>query len=125
MHLNFHQLVINNYCSSLKSITQTLLKNESKEKVIGDKILKTYAYYIELKNHKSNTVKITLQDQIPITQNSEIEIELVNGSKGKLNKITGLMEWDLRLKPKETKKINLVYTIKYNKTKNVNLTAIN
>lgn len=105
-------------------VKRTLLKNESKEKVIGDKIVKTYAYYMELKNHKNNTVKITLQDQIPITQNSEIEIELVNGSKGKLNEITGLMEWDLKLKPKETKKINLVYAIKYNKTKNVNLTAL-
>ena len=106
-------------------VKRTLLKNESKEKVIGDKILKTYAYYIELKNHKSSSVKITLQDQIPITQNTEIEIELINGSKGKLNEITGLMEWDLKLKSKETKKINLVYTVKYNKTKNVNLTASN
>lgn len=105
-------------------VKRTLLKNESKEKVIGDKIVKTYAYYIELKNHKSSSVKIMLQDQIPITQNTEIEIELVNGSKGKLNEITGLMEWDLKLKSKETKKINLVYTVKYNKTKNVNLTAL-
>lgn len=105
-------------------VKRTLLKNESKEKVIGDKILKTYSYYMELKNHKSNTVKVTVQDQIPITQNTEIEIELINGSKGKLNEITGLMEWDLRLKSKETKKINLVYTVTYNKTKNVNLTAL-
>lgn len=105
-------------------VKRTLLKNESKEKVIGDKILKTYAYYMELKNHKSRTVKITVQDQVPITQNTEIEIELINGSKGKLNEITGLMEWDLRLKSKETKNINLVYTVTYNKTKNVNLTAL-
>ena len=35
------------------------------------------------------------------------------------------MEWDLRLKSKETKKFELVYTVTYNKTKNVNLTALN
>ena len=102
-------------------VTRTTLKNESKQKVVGDKIVKTYAYHIEVKNHKSSTVKITLQDQIPISQNKEIEIELINGSKGHLNEVTGLMEWDLKLKPKETKKINLVYTIKYDRTQQINL----
>jgi len=105
-------------------IKKTLLKNESKEKVIGDKVLKKYAYHIQIKNHKGRSIKITLQDQIPITQNSEIEIELVNGDKGKLNEITGLIEWNLKLKSKETKTIDLVYTIKYNKTQPINLTAI-
>jgi uncharacterized protein (TIGR02231 family) len=102
-------------------VKRTTLKNESKQKVVGDKIVKTYAYHIEVKNHKNSTVKITLQDQIPISQNKEIEIELINGSKGKLNEITGLMEWDLKLKSKETKKIDLVYSIKYDKTQQVNL----
>lgn len=102
-------------------VKRTTLKNESKQKVVGDKIIKTFAYHIEIKNHKSSTVKITLQDQIPISQNKEIEIELINGSKGKLNEITGLMEWDLKLKSKETKKIDLVYSVKYNKTQQVNL----
>tara|TARA_B100000809_G_C15052118_1_gene499298 strand:+ start:377 stop:1024 length:648 start_codon:yes stop_codon:yes gene_type:complete len=69
-------------------VKRTLLKNESKEKVIGNKIIKTHSYHIELKNHKSRTIKITVQDQIPITQNSEIQIGLINGSKGKLNEIT-------------------------------------
>ncbi len=104
-------------------VKRTTLKNESKQKVVGDKIVKTYAYHIEVKNHKSSTVRITLQDQIPISQNKEIEIELINGSKGKLNEITGLMEWELKLKPKETKKIDLVYSIKYDKTQQVNLAA--
>jgi uncharacterized protein (TIGR02231 family) len=102
-------------------VKRTTMKNESKQKVVGDKIVKTYAYHIEIKNHKNSTVKITLQDQIPISQNKEIEIELINGSKGKLNEITGLMEWDLKLKSKETKKIDLIYSVKYDKTQQVNL----
>ena len=38
--------------------------------------------------------------------NPEIEIELINVSKGKLNKTTGLIEWDLKLKSKEWAKRN-------------------
>jgi uncharacterized protein (TIGR02231 family) len=106
-------------------LKRTLLKKESKQKVIGDKIIKTYAYTIEIKNHKNKTTKITVQDQLPITQNTEIEIEVVNLSKGKQNKTTGLIEWDLKLKAKETKKIDLIYTVKYSKNQNINLAALN
>ena len=106
-------------------LKRTLLKKESKQKIIGDRIVKTYAYRIEIKNHKNKTSKITVQDQIPITQNPEIEIEIVNLSKGKLNKATGLIEWDLKLKPKETKKLDLIYTVKYSKNQNINLATLN
>jgi uncharacterized protein (TIGR02231 family) len=105
-------------------IKHTLLKNETKEKTIGDKIHKTYAYQMEFKNHKNSTIKITVQDQIPITQNTEIDIELINGSKGKLNETTGIIEWELKLKPKETKKLKLVYSIKHSKSTPVNLTLL-
>ncbi len=105
-------------------LKRTLLKKESKQKVIGDKIIKTYAFRIEIKNHKNKVTKITVQDQIPITQNPEIEIEIVNLSKGKLNKITGIIEWDLKLKAKETKKIDIIYTVKYSKSQNINLASL-
>ena len=36
-----------------------------------------------------------------MTQNTEIEIAVVNLSKGKLNKTTGLIEWAIKLKSKE------------------------
>lgn len=105
-------------------LKRTLLKKESKQKIIGDKIVKTYAYKIEIKNHKNKSTKITVQDQVPITQNPEIEIEIVNLSKGKLNETTGLIEWDLKLKAKETKTINLIYTVRYSKNQNINLASL-
>jgi len=105
-------------------LKRTLLKKESKQKIIGDKIIKTYAFRIEIKNHKNKTTKITIQDQIPITQNPEIEIEITDLSRGKLNKVTGVIEWDLKLKAKETKTLELVYTIKYSKNQNINLALL-
>lgn len=105
-------------------VKRTLLKKESKQKIIGDKIVKTYAYRIEIKNHKNKTTKLTIQDQIPITQNPEIEIEIIKLDKGKLNKTTGIIEWGLKLKPKETKKIDLIYKVKYSKNQNINLAAL-
>ena len=102
-------------------VKRTLLKKDSKTKVIGDKTVKTYAYLIEIKNHKSSQLEIILQDQIPITQNSEISIEVEELSKGKLNEVTGIVDWQLKLKPKETSVIKLTYIVSTAKNKTTNL----
>ena len=102
-------------------VKRTLLKNESKEKIVGDKIVKTFAYKIELKNHKTRSIKLILQDQIPVVRNSEIEIELLEASKGKLNDITGILTWNVKLKPSESAEFDLIYSVKYAKTKQINL----
>lgn len=102
-------------------VKRTLLKQESKEKVIGTKKERTFAYEIEVKSLKSTTVEIIVQDQIPITQNADIEIEAEEISKGEWNEKTGLVEWKFSLKPKANKEITLKYTIRHNKDQNVPL----
>jgi uncharacterized protein (TIGR02231 family) len=102
-------------------VTRTLLKDESKEKVVGDKIEKSVSYRITIKNQKSKNVRITMQDQLPITRNSEIEVEVLDLSKGVADEITGIINWSIRMKPAETQTFNLIYKIKYDKTKSINL----
>lgn len=102
-------------------VKRTLLKKDSKTKIIGDKTVKTYAYLIDIKNHKSSNLDIILQDQIPVTQNSEISITVEELSKGKLNEVTGIIDWHLKLKAKETRTIKLIYTVSTAKNKATNL----
>lgn len=101
-------------------VKKTLLKKDNKEKIIGTYIEKTLAYNIEIKNLKSTNVTVVVQDQIPITQNTDITIELENSSKAKVNSKTGLMEWEITLKPKEAKNLDYRYKVKYNKDKQIN-----
>ncbi|MDB4324591.1 DUF4139 domain-containing protein, partial [Crocinitomicaceae bacterium] len=91
---------------------KTLLKKETKNKIVGQKMEKTYAYSIEVKNLKSRAIRIVVQDQIPITQNSDIEIEALETSRGKFNERTGMLEWEFTLKPKAEKDIKLTYEVK-------------
>jgi uncharacterized protein (TIGR02231 family) len=100
-------------------VKRTLLKKESKDKVIGTKKERTFAYAIEVKNLKSSSIEIVVQDQIPVTQNAEIEIEATELSKGKLDERTGLVEWKFTLKPKGKKDIQFKYKVKFDKDKNV------
>ena len=86
-------------------------------------IVKSVSYKIQIKNHKSRTIKLVLQDQVPISRNKEIEVTLDNLSKGRLDEVTGIVEWKSKMKPSASKEIDIKYTVKYDKTQNVNLAS--
>ena len=60
-----------------------------------------------------------IQDQIPITQNADIEINAIDLDKGELNKKTGIVEWKFSIKPGGKKEIEFKYGVKHDKDKNV------
>ena len=103
------------------SITRKLLSSRCKEKTIGDKIEKLQAYSIEIKNMKSSQIEVVIQDQIPITTNSDIVIDKINVGKGKLKERTGLIEWKVKLNPKDKKTFDFDYRIKFDKSKQINI----
>ncbi len=102
-------------------VKRTYLKADTKEKIIGNFVEKTYSYLIEVKNQKATNIDIVIQDQIPVTQNGEIEISMIDSSKAKYNEVTGLLEWNAKIKPKQSEIIKFTYKVKYNKDKNLNL----
>ena len=103
------------------AISRKLISSKCKEKIIGDKIEKHLAYSIEIKNMKSSQVEVVIQDQIPITTNSDIIIDKINAGKGKLKARTGLIEWKTILKSREQKTYDFDYRIKFNKDKQINI----
>ena len=60
---------------------------------------------------------LLLKDQYPLSTDKEIEIELIESDKAKVNTETGILSWELNLKPNETKKIRISYKLKYPKDK--------
>jgi uncharacterized protein (TIGR02231 family) len=94
-------------------------KDYTSKKVIGANRTDTYSFLLTLRNNKSNPVKITLNDQIPVSSNSSINVDPVELSGGKIDQQTGEIKWDLEIKPQETKQIVLTYSVKYPKDKTV------
>ena len=84
---------------------------------IGEEKVKTVTYEITVRNTKSTASSFYLQDQIPVSQNKELVILLVESSGATLDENSGLLNWKLNIKPKETKKITFTYSVKYPKTK--------
>ena len=102
-------------------VKRTFLKKDQKEKIVGSKKERTFAYSIEVKNLKSTSIDIVIQDQLPITQNADITIEKMDLGKGKINERTGLIEWEFNLKPKGLKDILFSYKVSHDKDKNLPL----
>jgi hypothetical protein len=102
-------------------VKRTLLKKDCKEKIIGDKKERTFAYQIEVLNLKSSAIELVIQDQLPITQNADITIEATELSRGKHDDVSGLIEWTINLKGKESKNFDFNFKIKHAKDKNVNI----
>ena len=109
---------------SLGNDNNILVKREKRKdftstKMIGANKQVTYSFLISLRNNKPNSVRITVNDQIPVSSNSSITVEASELSGGKYNNQTGEVKWDLEIKPQENKQLILTYTVKYPKDKNV------
>jgi uncharacterized protein (TIGR02231 family) len=88
-------------------------------KTIGSNKTETYSFLLTVRNNKPVPVKITINDQIPVSSNSGITVEAVELSGGKHNEQTGEIRWDLEINKQETRQIVLTYTVKYPKDKTV------
>lgn len=100
------------------------IKREKNAEISGTKFLsgfkeQTFTYDITLKNNKKEAISLLLKDQFPISTDQEITIELLEDSKAKANPETGVLNWDVKLAPFESKKYRISYKVRYPKDKNI------
>lgn len=88
-------------------------KQYSKRRTIGTSSVETRGFNIIAKNKKSESVKLTIFDQIPVAVVSEITVSAMELTKGQLDEKTGRVTWILDLTPQQQTNINLQYEVKY------------
>ena len=101
------------------SIKREKVVDKSGTKFLSSKKEQTFTYDITVRNNKKEAIQMLLKDQYPLSSDKEIEIELLESDKAKVNTETGILTWDLDLKPNETKKIRISYKVKYPKDKSI------
>ena len=88
-------------------------------KNVGSNIRETFGYRITLRNTKTEPISIVMEDQVPISQDSRIEVELEDAKGADFNRENGKLTWKLTLQPLENKEVMLKYNVKYPKGKNI------
>lgn len=100
-------------------LTRENVKDYKSKSFLGNSRKETRGYIITVRNTKNEALEIMLEDQIPVSNNKEIEVELEDAGGGNLDKTTGKITWQLKLKPNETKKVPLKFSVKYPKNQQV------
>ncbi len=99
------------------SIKREKVVDKSGTKFLSSYKEQTFTYDLTVRNNKKEEVQMLLKDQYPLSTDKEITIELLDDGNAKVNTETGIMTWELKLAPNETKKIRISYKVKYPKDK--------
>ena len=102
-----------------KSITvkREQIKDFCKTSSFGSKQKTTKAYEITITNTKKSAVNLTIEDQLPISNNGDLEVETEEISGGTLDAQTNKLSWKLTVQPGETIKKQLRFSVSYPKKK--------
>lgn len=100
-------------------VTRTKMKEYTDRQLIGTKRKETYRYQIVVKNNHKAPIDIEIQDQVPVSENDEIEVSIDETSKADFNVLTGICKWNFTIQPDQSEKVSTQYTVKYPKNKAV------
>lgn len=96
-------------------------KEFNEKQFIGSYQRDNRSFLIDIKNRKSQTINLIVQDQLPVSTNGEITIEKPEINGAQLDVATGILTWKMLLQSNEQKKLTLKYQVKYPKNKPVNI----
>ena len=95
------------------------IKDYTMRKAIGTNVRETSAYEISVRNTKQDIIKIVIEDQVPVTQNNQIEVTISDAGGANDNKDTGKLLWSWTIQSNETRKTVFKFEVKYPKDKQI------
>ena len=98
-------------------IQRTKVSEKSVRCLLASSQEQNMTWRILVKNTRKETVSLLLQDQIPVSRNSDISVTTEELSGGTLNKEQGIVSWQLQLQPGEQRELILQYKVKYPKSR--------
>jgi hypothetical protein len=101
------------------SLKREKLKDYTTKQFIGNKKEETRAYQTQIKNNKKETINMIVLDQIPVSRLEEIEVKILEVSKGRVQKESGEVKWELSISPSDSKELKLQYSVKYPKDRSL------
>ncbi len=99
------------------SLKRTLVKEFTKTSVNKENKTEQFTYEITVRNNKKQPVTMQLKDQYPVSKQKEVEVTLTKDGDAEKDVETGILTWNVKLQPGESKKFRFSYSIKYPKDK--------
>ena len=100
-------------------VERKIKKDYQSKRTVGSNIREQKTWEITVKNNKNIPVRIIVEDQYPISKDSDIKVEDLQHRGAKADTDRGQLVWDLQIQPKGIENLNLSYTVRYPKNKKV------
>ena len=102
-------------------VKRTRQKEENEKSLTGATQRATRSFLYSVLNRKAVAVTLSIEDQIPVSNSSEVTVEKLEMSNAKVDETTGKLTWELQLQPNEKKELQMKYLVKYPRNKPVRL----
>lgn len=94
-------------------VNREIVQSNSSRQVMISSNKATRTWRITLTNTKTIPAEIYVKDQYPISNDEDIEIELLQSQGASVDKNTGIITWKSVLQPGEVKTFDFTYRVKY------------
>lgn len=94
-------------------ISRKLNAKKSSHALLRNKKILNLQYDIVVQNFLNKDVSITISDQLPVSQDNSVKIK-ITGIEPSIDPTNqGILKWEIKLKPMETKTITFGFTMEY------------
>ena len=93
------------------SIERELVERQVDQKLIGNHRRTTYAYRLQITNLNQIDTTLILQEQIPVSRDERIKIQLTQIYPKIQTSQMGLLEWELILQPQSTQEVYYQFVV--------------
>ena len=97
------------------SVRKEVVKDKASEKLFSSYQEKTITYDLVVRNNKKEAINIEIRDQIPLSKDEAVKIELLESDNAELDKEKGFLLWNVKISSSETKKFRVSYKVRYPK----------
>jgi uncharacterized protein (TIGR02231 family) len=102
-------------------VSRTKIEDKGSTPLLGAKRSESFVYEIQLRNNRKVPVFIRVQDQVPISQENDITVDVAETSGAALDAPSGRLQWIKNLAPGEATRYKIAFAVRYPKNRTVNI----
>jgi len=102
-------------------INRVKTEDNKGDKLIGLNKWEEFNYKISVRNTNPGNIKFTLYDQVPVAQDDDIKVEILDISNAEQDPYSGRLKWKFDLASKEASEFSVHFAVKYPKNKELKI----
>ncbi|WP_080778406.1 DUF4139 domain-containing protein [Chryseobacterium phocaeense] len=91
------------------------LEDKTSQKSLNSNKWETESYQISIRNNTKESIELEILDQLPISQNSKIQVKALETGNGNFDEKTGSILWNRTISSGASDKVSFSYEVKYPK----------